>query len=140
MSTLTELENRFLPAFRKMSAEVSVEFPRVHTNVWSYPVGALTDYQGHGLGIECSIPTNLTDPADHVQMEFVALMINLKHLSTQPEIDSVLVSWGSGQVEAKMSLQAGEINESRLVEVENGLPKLFVALKSAIMRGHPETE
>jgi len=140
MSTLTELENRFLPVFRKMSAEVSAEFPRVHTNVWSYPVGALTDYQGHGLGIECSIPSNLTDPADQVQMEFVALMINLKHLSTQPEIDSVLVSWGSGQVEAKMSLQAGEINESRLVEVENGLPKLFVALKSAIMRGHPETE
>jgi len=140
MSTLTELENRFLPVFRKMSAEVSAEFPRVHTNVWSYPVGALTDYQGHGLGIECSIPSNLTDPADQVQMEFVALMINLKHLSTQPEIDSVLVSWGSGQVEAKMSLQAREINESRLVEVENGLPKLFVALKSAIMRGHPETE
>jgi hypothetical protein len=140
MSTLTELENRFLPVFRKMATEISAEFPRVHMNVWSYPVGALTDYQGHGLGIECSIPTNLTDPADQVQMEFVALMINLKHLSIQPEIDSVLVSWGSGQVEAKMSLQAGEISESRLVEVENGLPKLFVALKSAIMRGHPETE
>jgi hypothetical protein len=140
MSTLTELENRFLPVFRKMATEISAEFPRVHMNVWSYPVGALTDYQGHGLGIECSIPTNLTDPADQVKMEFVALMINLKHLSIQPEIDSVLVSWGSGQVEAKMSLQAGEISESRLVEVENGLPKLFVALKSAIMRGHPETE
>ena len=102
MSTLTELEDRFLPVFRKMATDISAEFPRVHTNVWSYPVGALTDYQGHGLGVECSIPTNPLDPAEQVQLENVALMINVKHLSTQPEIDSVMVSWGSGQVEAKL--------------------------------------
>jgi hypothetical protein len=140
MITLTALEQRFLPTFRKMAAEISGGFPRVHTNVWSYPVGALTDYQGHGLGLECSIPTNLADPADQVQMAFVALMINLKHLSSQPEIDSALVSWGSGQVEAKLTLPTGDINEDRLVEVENGLPELFAALKSAVGRGQPVTE
>jgi hypothetical protein len=140
MITLIELENRFLPVFRKMATEISAEFPRVHTNVWSYPVGALTDYQGHGLGVECSIPTNLAEPVDQAQMEFVALMINLKHLSTQPEIDSVLVSWGSGQVEEKMTPQSGEINIARLVEVDKGLPELFEVLKTAIRRGHPATE
>ena len=137
MSTLTQLEDRFLPVFRKMASEISAEFPRVHTNVWSYPVGALTDYQGHGLGVECSIPTNPVDPADQVQLENVALMINLKHLSTQPEIDSVMVSWGSGQVEAKLVSDSGEINENVLVEIENELPKLYEVLKSAVARGHP---
>ena len=137
MSTLAQLEDRFLPVFRKMASEISAEFPRVHTNVWSYPVGALTDYQGHGLGVECSIPTNPVDPADQVQLENVALMINLKHLSTQPEIDSVMVSWGSGQVEAKLVSDSGEINENVLVEIENELPKLYEVLKSAVARGHP---
>jgi hypothetical protein len=137
MSTQTQLEDRFLPVFRKMASEISAEFPRVHTNVWSYPVGALTDYQGHGLGVECSIPTNPVDPADQVQLENVALMINLKHLSTQPEIDSVMVSWGSGQVEAKLVSDSGEINENVLVEIENDLPKLYEVLKSAVARGHP---
>ena len=140
MITLKQLEDRFLTTFRKMAGEISAEFPRVHTNVWSYPIGALTDYQGHGLGIECSIPTNLSDPADQVQMEFVALMINLKHLSNLPEIDSVLVSWGSGNVEAKMTPAAGEIDESRLVEVEKALPRLFETLKTAVRRGHPAVE
>jgi hypothetical protein len=140
MITLKQLEDRFLPIFRKMATEIATEFPRVHTNVWSYPVGALTDYQGHALGVECSIPTNVSDPADQVQMEFVALMINLKHLATQPEIDAVMVSWGSGQVEAKLSMRAGEIDEERQAEVENGLPKLFEGLKAAVRRGHPVTE
>ncbi len=140
MVTLKQLEDRFLPAFRKMASEISAEFPRVHTNVWSYPIGALTDYQGHGLGVECSIPTNLGDPADQVQMEFVALMINLKHMASLPEIDSVLVSWGSGNVEAKMTPETGEIDESRLLQVEKRLPKLFAALKTAVRRGHPTAE
>ncbi len=137
MSTQTELEDRFLPIFQKMATELSGEFPRVHTNVWSYPVGALTDYQGHGLGVECSIPSNPVDPAEQVQLENVALMINLKHLSTLPEVDSVTVSWGSGQVEARLVYESAEIGESLLVEIENGLPKLFDVLKSAVGRGHP---
>jgi hypothetical protein len=137
MSTLTDFEGRFLPVFRNMATELSAEFPRAHTNVWSYPVGALTDYQGHGLGVECSIPTNPMDPAEQVQLETVALMINLKHLSTQPEVDSLTVSWGSGQVEAKSVFDGAEINEKLMVEIENGLPKLFDLLKSAVARGHP---
>jgi hypothetical protein len=67
-------------------------------------------------------------------------MINLKHMASLPEIDSVLVSWGSGNVEAKMTPKAGEIDESRLLEVEKGLPKLFAALKTAVRRGHPAAE
>jgi hypothetical protein len=137
MSTLTDFESRFLPVFRNMATELSAEFPRVHANVWSYPVGALTDYQGHGLGVECSIPTNPMDPAEQVQLENVALMINLKHLSTQPEVDSVTVSWGSGQVEARLVFDDEEISEKLIVEIENGLPKLFDVLKSAVTRGHP---
>ena len=140
MITLKQLEDRFLSVFRKMAAEISAEFPKVHTNVWSYPVGALTDYQGHGLGVECSIPINLTDIAEQVQMQNVALMINLKHLSSKPEIDSVMVSWGSGQVEERLVSEAGEINEDKLVEVENDLPKLYAVLKTALGRGKPATE
>jgi hypothetical protein len=137
MTTLTEFEGRFLPVFRNMATELSADFPRVHTSVWSYPVGALTDYQGHGLGVECSIPTNPLDPSEQVQLETVALMINLKHLSTRPEVDSVTVSWGSGQVETKLVFESAEINEALLVEIENSLPGLFNVLKSAVARGHP---
>ena len=140
MITLKQLEDRFLPVFRKMAMEISAEFPRVHTNVWSYPVGALTDYQGHGLGVECSIPINLTDIAEQVQMQNVALMINLKHLSSKPEIDSVIVSWGSGQVEERLVPEAGEIDEKKLLGIENDLPKLFKVLKTAVGRGKPVTE
>ena len=140
MIPLKQLEDRFLPVFRKMAMEISAEFPRVHTNVWSYPVGALTDYQGHGLGVECSIPINLTDIAEQVQMQNVALMINLKHLSSKPEIDSVIVSWGSGQVEEKLVPEAGEIDEKKLLGIENDLPKLFKVLKTAVGRGKPVTE
>jgi len=140
MIPLKQLEDRFLPVFRKMAMEISVEFPRVHPNVWSYPVGALTDYQGHGLGVECSIPINLTDIAEQVQMQNVALMINLKHLSSKPEIDSVIVSWGSGQVEEKLIPEAGEIDEKKLLGIENDLPKLFKVLKTAVGRGKPVTE
>ncbi len=140
MSTLAELEDRFLPVFRKMATEISAEFPKVHTNVWSYPVGALTDYNGHGLGVECSIPSNLADPADPDQTEYVALMINLKHLSTKPEIETVLVSWGSGQVETKLIPEPVEISEDNLVEIERSLPKLYDALKTAVARGRPAAE
>lgn len=140
MSILTDIENRFLPGFRKMAAEISAEFPKVHTNVSSYPIGALTDYQGHGLGVECAIPTNVTDPADQVQMEFVALMINLKHLSTEPKIDTVIVSWGSGQIEGKLTPESVAINEDNLVEIEKCLPELYQVLKTAVARGHPVTD
>ena len=140
MSTLTELEDRFLPVFRKMATEISAEFPKVRTNVWSYPVGALTDYHGHGLGVECSIPSNLPDQTDPDQTEYVALMINLKHLSAKPEIETVLVSWGSGQVETKLIPEPVAITEDILVKIENSLPKLYEVLKSAVARGHPVAE
>ena len=140
MIPLKQLEDRFLPVFRKMAMEISAEFPRVHTNVWSYPVGALTDFQGHGLGVECSIPINPADSTEQVQMQNVALMINLKHLSSKPEIDSVMVSWGSGQVEEKLVPEAGEIDEKKLLGIENDLPKLFKVLKTAVGRGKPVTE
>jgi hypothetical protein len=140
MIPLKQLEDRFLPVFRKMAMEISAEFPRVHTNVWSYPVGALTDFQGHGLGVECSIPINPADSTEQVQMQNVALMINLKHLSSKPEIDSVMVSWGSGQVEERLVPEAGEIDEKKLLGIENDLPKLFKVLKTAVGKGKPVTE
>ncbi len=137
MTTLADLEHRFLPVFRKMAAEISIAHPKVHTNVWSYPIGALTDYKGHGLGLECAIPMEATDPGDQLQVEFVALMINLKHLTTQPVIDTVLVSWGSGETEAKLTPEAVSLSEENLVELEKCLPEMFQVLKSAVARGHP---
>ena len=137
MTTLADLEHRFLPVFRKMAGEISATYPKVHTNVWSYPIGALTDYKGHGLGLECAIPMEITDPSDQLQMEFVALMINLKHLTTQPVIDTVLVSWGSGETEAKLTPEAVSLSEENLVELEKCLPEMFQVLKSAVARGHP---
>jgi hypothetical protein len=137
MSTVKDLENRFLPIFRKMAAEIAVEYPKVHSNVWSYPIGAMTDYHGHGLGVECAVASNTGDPADQSQVEFVALMINLKHLNTGPKIDTVLVSWGSGIVEAQLSPESVEITEDNLAEIEKHLPEMFGVLKSAVRRGHP---
>ncbi len=137
MSTITDLEGHYLPVFRKMAGEISAEFPRVHTNVWSYAIGALTDYKGHGLGLECAIPAEISDPAVQAQMEFVALMINIKHLTTQPLIDTVLVSWGSGQVEASLAPESVAITQANLDEIDRHLPELFKALKSAVARGHP---
>jgi len=140
MSIITELEQRFNPHFRRMAEEIVTEFPKVHTNVWSYPIGALTDYRGHGLGVECSIPTDITEPANQAQMEFVALMIYLKHLDREPRIDMVMVSWGNGLVEAKLSPESVEITETNLAEIEKHLPELFGVLKSAVARGHPAAE
>src|SRR5436309_1898920 len=83
-----ELEQRFLPGLQKVAAEISAQFPRVKATTWSSPVGSLTDYQGHDLGIDCFLTDANSDESDNL-----VLSIGVRHLTTTPLIDAS-VCWG----------------------------------------------
>jgi hypothetical protein len=79
-----ELEKRYLPILRSMAQEIEAEFPNIRINVWSHSVGAVTEYQGHDIGIECLLPDTRFDLTDNI-----ALSISVKHVTTIPKIDTV---------------------------------------------------
>ncbi len=135
MQLVQEMERRFLPILNDMSKHLAREFPEVRTRVLSSAVGSLTDYQGQNLGVECLFPNATPDQDDNV-----ALIISVKHLTTQPLIDSVDVCWGLGYVEDTLFPNPMEATESALAQIEANLPRLYETLKMAVRRGHPSNE
>src|SRR5439155_2697312 len=67
-NVVEELEKRLLPALQKAADEISRQFPRVKATTWSSPVGSLTDYQGHDLGIDCLFMDATPDQTDNVAL------------------------------------------------------------------------
>ncbi len=136
-SIVQELERRFLPSLHKMAEEISREFPSVKVNVWSHSIGSRTNYQGHNIGIEC-----LFSNANLDQVDNVALSIDVKHLTTVPEIVSADVCWGhpSGYIEAELLQVPVAFDEDVLGKLEDGLQELYSALRTAIERGQPLDE
>src|SRR5216683_445363 len=112
-NVVQELENRFLPGLQKVAEEISKQFPRVRATVWSSPVGSLTHYQGHDLGIACLLSDARPDQTDNV-----ALIIGVRHLTTTPLIDKAAVGWGapSAHVEAELFPDSMEVTAETLQE------------------------
>src|SRR6185369_2832057 len=66
-------------------------YPRLKIDTWSSPVGSLSEYQGHDVGIDCLNPYAPPDETDNV-----ALSIGVKHLTTDPILCEASVCWGAG--------------------------------------------
>lgn len=129
-----DLEQRFLPSLQNMAEEIAQDFSGVTAKVWSHSIGSQTDYQGHSIGIECSFAE-----ANPVYVDNIALSINIRHLTTTPEIDSADVCWGhpSGYIEAELFQAPVVVDEDELGKLEDGLQGLYSALRAAIVRGQP---
>ena len=135
MDPVSQLRASLLPILRAWEQELRTEYPDVTTNVYDLPVGALTDWQGHAIGIEClfkNVPS--AEWPDNL-----ALSVSLKHLHKTPSIDSADVVWGhpGGYIEASVFPASVEFSTDRVVELIKRLPELFIALKQAIRRGRP---
>jgi hypothetical protein len=129
-----ELERRFLPSLYNMAEEISQKFPNVKVDVWSHSVGSKTEYQGHNIGIDCRLSNVNPDQVDNV-----ALIIDVRHLTTAPEIAYAEVCWGhpSGYLEAELLEAPADFDDSLLGILEDGLQELHSALCAALERGHP---
>jgi hypothetical protein len=134
MDTVSQLRAGLLPILQAWEQELSREYLDVTTRIYDGPVGKLTDWNGHDIGIECLFKNAARELPDHL-----ALSISLKHLHKMPSIDSAYVVWGhpGGNIEASVLPTPVEFSPDRLVELIEQLPELFTALKQAIRRGRP---
>jgi hypothetical protein len=134
MDPVTQFRANLLPILQVWEQELRREFPDVMMKIYDYPVGKLTNWQGHDIGIDCLFKNAAPEWPDNV-----ALSLSLKHLHKSPLIDSADVVWGhpSGYVEASVLPAPVEFSSDRLAELIERLPELFTALKQAIRRGRP---
>jgi hypothetical protein len=134
MDPVSQLRARLLPILQAWQQELRREYPDVTMNIYDGPVGKLTNWQGHDIGIECIFKNVAPEWPDNV-----ALSVSLKHLHKTPSIDSAEVVWGhpSGYIEASVLPASVEFSPDRLAELIERLPELFTALKQAIGRGRP---
>jgi hypothetical protein len=134
MDPVSKFRASLLPILQTWEHELRREYPDVMMNIYDWPVGKLTDWQGHDIGIDCMFKNAAPEWPDNLP-----LSVSLKHLHKTPSIDSAEVVWGhpSGYVEASVLPASVEFSPDRLVELIERLPELFTALKQAIRRGRP---
>ncbi len=134
MSIVEEIESRFLPRFKEAVAALEAEFPHVKLNTWSGPVGSLTEYQGHNMGIDCLLPDAPEDQPDNI-----ALSIGMMHLTTTPKLCNADVCWGAPNAVLEMDLLKEPVpySPAAVRSVDEQLPELIEALRVALRRGHP---
>lgn len=135
MSIVEEIESRFLPHLKEALVTLQREFPTFKFNTWSGPVGSLTEYQGHDIGIDCLLPDAPKDEPDNI-----ALSIGLMHLTTTPKLCNANVCWGAPNAVLEMDLLKEPVpySPAAVCSVEDQLPELIEALRVALRRGHPQ--
>jgi hypothetical protein len=134
MDPVSQLRASLLPILQGWEQELRRGYPDVTMNIYDWPVGEVTDWQGHDIGIECMFKNAAPEWPDNV-----ALSVSLKHLHKTPSIVSAEVVWGhpSGYVEASVLPASVEFSPDCLVELIERLPELFTVLEQAIRRGRP---
>ena len=134
MDAVTEIRAKILPMLQSWAQSLGADHPTISVHVFDGSVGAATDYQGHTIGIECTLePTELGQP------DTVALVIALKHLSGSPIIDCADVVWGhpSGRIEVDILPAPVDFSGERLMDLIERLPDLLAGLQRALRRGRP---
>lgn len=129
----------FLPELERLASQMREQFPALTFNVWHSPTGALTEYQGWDVGLECVIPQAGKDAPDNV-----AVMIGLCHLNSRARIMAEVV-WGhpSGHPEVEFrdncltNADWPEAKPETIEEIKEFLPAMFQAFESAVERGVP---
>ncbi len=129
---VAELERRFLPRLAEAGREIERDFPPVRARPWSAPVGSLTEYQGHVIGLECWLPNTPPNRPDCVGLE-----IGVRHLTTTPELAEAYVAWSEGRCEIDLLASPVPYSQSTVSAVEERLGELVMALRAAVGRGEP---
>src|SRR5262245_59870688 len=134
MDPVSQLRVSLLPILQVWQQELRREYPDVTMNIYDWPVGSLTDWNGHNIGIECIFKETAPDSPDNL-----ALTVSLMHVHEAPSLVSADVVWGhpSGYVEASVLPGCVEFSPDHLAKLIKRLPELFTALKQAIRRGCP---
>ncbi len=136
MSEIVEyLNENLLPQLKEIASHLSAEYPEVAAHAHSYPVGSLTNYQGHLLCVDCTLKDAKDEDPDNV-----GLCIDLGYLTTAPTIEAD-VSWShpSGYVEAEVFGSPAPLTEETIAQVFRELPRLRQALQDAVARRLPSS-
>jgi hypothetical protein len=127
-----ELEHRFLPLLQAARDAAAARFPDYLFEVYSGPVGGLTSWQGHDVGLDASFPD-----ASAREANGVAISIGLCHLTTEPTIWDAGLSWNQGQAPdacAELDLVGEPVvfSSEALAAIEREFPALLDALLQAL--------
>jgi hypothetical protein len=131
---VAELERRFLPRLAEAGREIERDFHPVRARPWSDPVGSLTEYQGHVIGLECWLPNCPAEWTDSVGLE-----IGVRHLTTAPELAEACVAWSDGSCEVDLPGFPVPYSPSAVVALEARVGELLTALRVAVARNKPLT-
>ncbi len=131
---VAELENRLLPRLAEAARQIEQDFAPVRARSWSAPVGSLTEYQGHTVGLECYFPDAPPDAPGSLGLD-----ISVRHLSTAPELAGAYVAWNSpsGACEIDLIEQPVPYSAEALTSLEARLGELIAAVRRAVGRGKP---
>ncbi|MBR0755822.1 hypothetical protein JQ604_26930 [Bradyrhizobium jicamae] len=137
MDPVSQMRASLLPILQVWEQELRRDFPDVTTNMYDHSVGALTDWNGHVVGIDCLLKQAAPTSPDNLALE-----VSLRHLHKAPSLDSADVVWGhpSGYVEASVLPAYVAFSSDHLAELVKRLPELFTALKQAIRQGRPSRD
>lgn len=134
---LTQVLGEFDRPFRELAVELACLHPAAHFSVLSVPVGGLTIYQGHMLGVECAWPGRGPNEPDNVLLE-----VELCHLTTTPRVNAD-VCWGHGPVEVEFApgwSTNGDwpvANAAVLKQLSDRMPGLMEEFRRVVARGWP---
>jgi hypothetical protein len=129
---VAEMEGRFLPRLAEVGREIERDYPKVHARLWSAPVGSLTEYQGHVIGLECWLAETPAGRPDSVGLE-----IGVRHLTTAPELAEAYVAWAEGRCEIDLLASPVPYSLAAIAALEGKLGDLVGALRGAVGRGEP---
>ena len=131
-----ELESRFLTKCRGECGRLSEIFTDYKFNTWSNEVGSLTLLQGHDVGVECLFPD-----ASANQANCVAIIVGLKHLTTEPMLCEASVTWGAGispDISADLIDDPIPATSENFDMIEEQFPQLVRELENAIRAWTPD--
>jgi hypothetical protein len=125
------LMQRIFPRLEEAATALREKHPRLRIHAWSVPVGSMTSYRGHQVGIECLNPSVAVNEADNV-----ALIIGVKHLTTAPQLCETNVCWGAGGPARGLDLLPDPVpwSDEALEFLEKRLPELVRSLAEEVDR------
>jgi len=132
---IATLERRLLPRLQSAAQDLRREFPAVRIRTESSSVGGKTSLQGHHVAISCIV----ADDRPREEPDLVDLVIGIRHLTTNPELESLYVCWGhpSGHIELELLDNPIPLDDAAWAAAEAAVPKLVDAMREAIARGRP---
>ena len=134
MTPAEELTERVLPKLKEFATTLSDELSGVSARAYTVETSEKAAWRRFELFVDCSLPERPREEPDNVALE-----ITLDLRFDPPRFHSADVCWGhpSGQIVAELPVQGLPYSADSLTSVDAGLPRLFEALRSAVLMGHP---